>query len=794
MGNNVPSVVHVGVFSLAREHMMSDISRYQGGTTSNTCWSIRVIVISLIMLHLMPQISAAQTALYDGRTILRENRGNHIAEFVDGQYLIKFRVNTSVKQQNELLREFDFEMQGTPSPTGWIQVRGEPEKDTKAVLQRLSDDRRIDKATYDYLVRGLICSTGYSAMFVTPDDDDFDLQWYLHNNGTLDDWCTPDADIDAPEAWDIETGSSEVWIAILDTGIPVNYGSTNPAHLFHPDLKNSDSSRTIELYEWAAFYEESNEGLYDNRGHGTHVAGVIAATWDNNTGIAGTVPDGIHLVPAKVNLSDTGPSNWGALADAIETTVDNLCNNGPLILNISWGHPYEDYGSRMEDAVSHARSNGALLVCAVGNFGEGSQVDYPARYATSYDNVIAVGSSTWNDEVSVQSQRKSGYEEVSVIAPGGGDNSRVQNSQNRWMSNIWSTTVVEGTPGYIDNQGTSFATPQVVALAALLLSIEPEWSPSQVKDRILLCADDLGDYSYRQGAGRINAEKTIQRQWVLKADYNCGSDWSGDESPHIRPRGVDNQNYYGSHPSKTFGRGPVYRGDGELIYRVNLGAKQPDQIKLEVTYFTPNEPDDFERMMMAAPGGNWLKQSLMSQVSIHGPITVTNSPKTYQYSLDTDDTYFSGGNWLLDLIWHYEGGQAYGEELIYSTVSVVKVWILDWADPYAKVVNQSRNMQEEHSPQESENLFIVHSNYPNPFNPSTTIHFEISLPSDVRLSVFNSRGQYVREIYNGVLSAGSHSFLWDGCDAHGVEVGSGIYLYIIESQGKRIVRRMLLIR
>ena len=312
---------------------------------------------------------------------------------------------------------------------------------------------------------------------------------------------TIDADIDAPEAWNISTGNSDVIIAILDTGIPMQNGS-----LSHPDLDGT---------------------VKDNYGHGTHVAGIAAAESNNGTGIAG-VAWNCKIMPIQV-FDAYGSGLWSYFYNGVKYAVDYQ-NNNPgkkVVINFS------GYGSSQEalDAVIYAYNSGVPIVAAAGNDDYGS-VSYPAAYSPFYSNVVAVSATDQNDVISSYSNIGS---EITVAAPGGwgiiwdGNVGRF-NTTGNLGKNIFSTTPnypfnIQTDPSYPGDPystdvtqnygylaGTSMATPIVSGIAALILSVNPSLSSSYVTNIIAQSADDKGspgrDNYY--GYGRVNAYQAIK--------------------------------------------------------------------------------------------------------------------------------------------------------------------------------------------------------------------------------------------------------------------------------------------
>lgn len=295
----------------------------------------------------------------------------------------------------------------------------------------------------------------------TPNDPFFNLQWGLHNTGQTE--GTPDADIDAPEAWEIATGSSTVKIAILDTGIDQD----------HEDLvakiglqKNFSDSPTLD----------------DIYGHGTHVAGIAAADTHNDIGVAG-VGFKSSLMNVKV-LNDSGSGPYSKIAEGIIWAADN----GAQVINLSLGARWKS--ATLESAVNHAWGKGAVVVAAAGNSGNPSST-YPAKY----ENCIAVAAT--NDE-DLKASWSSYGDWVDVAAPG---------------VDIYSTFPNDT---YGNGSGTSMATPHVAGIAALVWSTGFGINNQLVRDRIEQTAEPiLGTGSYWVW-GRVNACEAVGGDCVVE--------------------------------------------------------------------------------------------------------------------------------------------------------------------------------------------------------------------------------------------------------------------------------------
>ncbi|HEY3280678.1 MAG TPA: S8 family serine peptidase [Armatimonadota bacterium] len=257
----------------------------------------------------------------------------------------------------------------------------------------------------------------------------------------------------APAAWSISTGSPDVIIAVVDSGVDTN----------HPDLK-AKLLPGLDLISLDA-------PMSDSLGHGTFVAGVAAAESDNQVGIAG-VSWGSRVLPTRI-LGPDGVGDTFAEAGAIAWSVDQ----GAKVVNLSLGNPQPSDAER--EAVGYAQAHDVLVVAAAGN---SYQYGNPTYYPAAYPGVLAVGAVTVSD---VHAPYSNAGPYVSVCAPGGGTDSTGFHS-------IFGTAPLSLSGGYQGMTGTSAAAPQVTGLAALIRSVKPSLTAPQVKALIERTAVDLG--------------------------------------------------------------------------------------------------------------------------------------------------------------------------------------------------------------------------------------------------------------------------------------------------------------
>ncbi len=247
-----------------------------------------------------------------------------------------------------------------------------------------------------------------------PNDPSFGLLWGLNNTGQTG--GTSDADIDAVEAWDITTGSSNVVIAVIDSGVALNStistghpelsGNiwTNPGETNCANGIDDDSNGYIDdCYGWD-FVDDDNDPM-DYNGHGTHVSGTIAAVGNNNQGISGVMWNA-SIMPLRF-LDATGS---GSTADAISAILYANAN-GAHVINNSWGGG--GFSQALNDAIN---ASSAVVVCAAGNSGTNNDSTpfYPASYTS--DNIISVAATDKNDKIASFSNY--GVASVDISAPG----------------------------------------------------------------------------------------------------------------------------------------------------------------------------------------------------------------------------------------------------------------------------------------------------------------------------------------------------------------------------------------
>lgn len=272
-----------------------------------------------------------------------------------------------------------------------------------------------------------------------------------------------DWDIDAPEGWDIRTDASDIVIAVTDSGIRYDHEDLaeniwrNTGEIPNNQI-DDDGNGYIDDYYGANVIDPTLPPMDDN-GHGSHVAGIIGAVGNNDSGTSG-VAWRTQLMAIKAQNS----SGRGTLADSVEA-IDYAVVNGAHIINASWGS--NTYSDALESALERARDKGVYIVAAAGN--EGSHNDETPHYPSNseLENVIAVAAAT--ELGGLAGFSNFGINTVDLAAPG---------------LDILSAGY-EAVDSYLLKSGTSMATPYVTGILALNISLRPDNSIKTHVDRLI---------------------------------------------------------------------------------------------------------------------------------------------------------------------------------------------------------------------------------------------------------------------------------------------------------------------
>ena len=451
--------------------------------------------------------------------IIKFNENKNV-EFVSGEFIIKFKENINIDILkistcgvttgvetidilNEKYRvktvERLFSSCEKPYLHNIFKFVAPDNIDLLSVVEQYSKDSNVIYAEPNYIFQTCIF----------PNDPDFDLQYALHNTGQTG--GTLDADIDAPEAWDIETGDENIVICIHDTGVDWDHpdledniwinsgedlngnGIVDPSDFnsidddcngFIDDIRGYDFVNTTRpVYPGEDGLFEDNDPI-DFHGHGTHCSGIASASTNNGIGIAGVCWN-CSIMPVRVGYKC---NSGGGLIDIIAAAkgLEYAADNGAHIISMSWG------GSQVTeliwDAINYSYSKGCILVGAAGNYGVSGK-----HYPAAYPNVIAVAATDHNDSWTHTAFYSNYGSWVDVAAPG---------------EFIYSTLFNDT---YETWSGTSMSTPQVAALAALILSKNPSFNQKEILTIIRSTTDPVNSSDKYIGTGRINTYTAIIR-------------------------------------------------------------------------------------------------------------------------------------------------------------------------------------------------------------------------------------------------------------------------------------------
>ncbi|MBJ6802559.1 RCC1 domain-containing protein [Geomonas propionica] len=420
------------------------------------------IVLNSTFAHAAFDSKTTPPSLHNGRSSLADSSRPPKAapKYKSDELLVKFKAGTPVQNSKNVharrggavIREF--------SRLRLHHVKLKKGVTVEEALQSYRAEPEVEYAEPNFL---------YETMR-QPDDAMFNDQWALRNSGQTG--GTSGADIKATAAWDLSTGSNEVVVAIIDTGIDYT----------HPDL-------SANVWTGGGL-DTANQDLdpFDDHGHGTHVAGIIGARGSNGIGVAG-VNWNVKLTACKF-IGANGSGDTAAAVQCLEH-IKGLKDAGANIVatNNSWGGG--GFSQALYDAIDAQRD--ILFIAAAGNNGSDNEslLFYPAAF--ELPNVITVAATDLNDNKSYFSNY--GLRNVHVGAPGTDILSTLP------AVNTWSLT-----GGYGNLSGTSMAAPHVAGLAALLKAQQPARDWRTIRNLILAGGDPVPGLADKTLTGRrINA-------------------------------------------------------------------------------------------------------------------------------------------------------------------------------------------------------------------------------------------------------------------------------------------------
>jgi subtilisin family serine protease len=449
------------------------------------------------------------------------NMNNKNFEFVPGEFIVKFKespiscvpIDILNDKYNVISMEKMFtNVDNTPLDNMYI-LKLSKIADIISIVNEYSSLPNVEYAEPNYIIKYILnpikpykgdLDIGGLNYNIIPDDPYFIDQWLFQNNGQYD--GTPGADIDALQAWDIEKGGSEVIIAIIDAGVDYNHPDlidniwVNEGEIPDNDIDDDNNGYIDDYYGYDTPTRDDDDTVLDLVGHGTFCAGIASAVTNNGLGIAGVCWNCKIMIIQPFNIYHSMLTN--EFVESLKYAVDN----GADILSMSFASRDIHTTKR---GYEYAYDKGAVLIACAGNY---NTSDKRENYPAAYDFVMAIAATNQLDERCDEEDwnlpgRGSNYGEwVDVAAPG-----------NNFIGLMPTYEVfynyqygIDKNYAFINGGGTSWSTPVVAGIAALLLSQDPTLSYDEIRRIIRANVDPYISEEYI-GTGRVNAYKALTR-------------------------------------------------------------------------------------------------------------------------------------------------------------------------------------------------------------------------------------------------------------------------------------------
>ena len=380
--------------------------------------------------------------------------------------------------------------------------------DVEKICHEMSKQPNVVYAEPNYV--GHFCST-------FPNDLSFSNQWALHNTGQTG--GVADADVDAPEAWGDETGNENVVIAVIDTGIDYNHPDLaaniwhNPGETADNGIDDDSNGYVDDVTGWdfvsvpdSYVHEDEDPGPGDNdpldrHGHGTNLAGIIAAVGNNGLGISGMTWQ-CKLMPVRMGYRRTDNTAGCSSSDAA-SAIEYAAENSADVINLAW--IFRSGPQVVRDAIEYAYARGAVIVASVGN-DDSETIVFPS----SMDEVISVAGSDDKDNRAV-------WKLCQPPLPGEGSNYGIGIDVAAPGMDILTTALGSS---YVNVHGTSASAGLTSGLAGLILSQDTSFTNQRVKEIIYSSADANISPDQYIGRARINAGNALKIHAVPCAEID----------------------------------------------------------------------------------------------------------------------------------------------------------------------------------------------------------------------------------------------------------------------------------
>ena len=431
--------------------------------------------------------------LVSSSTLGLSNNIDYTAKHVENEIIVKFKESTNVLNENNAKNKIQeiykksrvveskqlmkYTVDNTLGLTRIYKIKFVKNSNIKDIIDTLNKNNQIEFAEPNYILE----------LTLGPNDQFFWRQWHLNNTGQCYNppTCsvrTADSDIDALEAWDIETGSSDVVIAVVDSGLNMHVDILG--NVWENTLEvngitgvDDDNNTFIDDYNGWNFVNNNNT-LYDTLNHGTPASGVIAARTNNSIGVAGICWNCKIMMP-KVSTYQFFPMDWAIPG------INYAINEGADIITMSFA--FSSHSSAFDDIINTANNNDIFMVAGAGNNNFTTPL-YPA----AYPQVLAAAGTQATDQKWSLSNFGSW---INISAP---------------ARDLYTIRLLNSYGGFT---GTSAASPVVAGVAALLLSKDPSLTKAQLEQILLSTCDNIDvmnqAYVGMLGCGRINAYRAL---------------------------------------------------------------------------------------------------------------------------------------------------------------------------------------------------------------------------------------------------------------------------------------------
>lgn len=462
-----------------------------------TQFIIHVIVFTAIALSFIisPGTVSLSFAAPPDRNLLVQAQPPVEIEHVPGEVIVRFRKKASPAAMSAAHSEADGEEVSDIPEIGVHRVRALRGQTTEDLMRMYANNPDVEYVEPNGIVHTM----------QIPNDPRFSELYGLNNIGQTG--GTIDADIDAPEAWDQQTGTPDVVVAVIDSGVDYNHPDlsaniwTNPGEIPGNGIDDDGNGYIDDVRGWD--FANTDNNPMDDFGHGTHTAGTIAAVGNNGIGVAG-VSWNARIMPLKF-INAAGSGTFASAASAIMYAA----NMGARVASNSWGcgPSAACYSQVIEDAIAYANSKGMLFVVAAGNSNNNNDTTITYPCTSGQPNVICVAATDHRDQRATFSNY--GAQTVDLGAPGVNILSTVPTIGNICCSDP---------SGYKYLNGTSMATPHVSGAAALLLSQSPGLSVAETRNILLASVDPVPALNgITVTGGRLNVNKALSSTFNITA-------------------------------------------------------------------------------------------------------------------------------------------------------------------------------------------------------------------------------------------------------------------------------------